>query len=145
MSSPFQKKFSAKSPVGPTPLTKKSPCYQKDDIKSGFQPNRANVELDKTTRLTRDSQVVRDRKSGEVVIGGGHDSSGKFIPKTEAQKALDRDQDPRNPKGSEAKERAKARKEKDFNKPENVAKRKANKAKLDAARKAKQERDNKKS
>jgi len=30
MSSPFQKKFSAKSPIGETPLTKKSPCYQTD-------------------------------------------------------------------------------------------------------------------
>ncbi len=144
MSSPFQKKFSAKSPIGPTPLTKKSPCYQTDDTKSGFQPNRANVELDKTTRLTRDSQVLKDRKSGEVVIGGGYDSSGTFVPKTDAQKALDRDQDPRNPKGSESKKRFKARKEEEFNKPENVAKRKANKAKLDAARKAKQERDKKK-
>jgi hypothetical protein len=120
----------------------KSPLYQ--DIRGGFQPNRANVELDKTTRLTRDSQVVKDRKSGEVVIGGGYDSGGKFIPKTAAQKALDRAQDPRNPKGSEAKKRYKARKEKEFNKPENVAKREANKAKLDAARKAKQERDKKK-
>jgi len=144
MSSPFQKKFSAKSPVGPTPLTKKSPCYITDDKKSGFQPNRADVELNKTTRLTRDSQVLKDRKSGEVVIGGGYDSSGTFVPKTDAQKALDSDQDPRNPKGSEAKKRYKARQEKEFNKPENVAKREANKAKLDAARKAKQERDKKK-
>jgi hypothetical protein len=86
MSSPFQKQFSAKSPIGETPLTKKSPCYKTDDKKSGFQPNRANVELDKTTRLTRDSQVVRDRESSEVVIGGGYDSSGTFIPRTAAQK-----------------------------------------------------------
>jgi hypothetical protein len=86
MSSPFQKKFSAKSPIGETPLTKKSPCYQTGDKKSGFQPNRANVELDETTRLTRDSQVLKDRKSGEVVVGGGYDSDGKFIPRTAAQK-----------------------------------------------------------
>ena len=86
MSSPFQKKFIAKSPVGPTPLTKKSPCYITDDKKSGFQPNRADVELNKTTRLTRDSQVLKDRKSDEVVIGGGYDSDGKFIPRTAAQK-----------------------------------------------------------
>jgi hypothetical protein len=76
MSSPFQKKFSAKSPIGETPLTKKS----------GFQPNRANVELDKTTRLTRENQVVKDRESGEVVVGGGYDSEGEFIPRTAAQK-----------------------------------------------------------
>ena len=86
MSSPFQKKFSAKSPIGETPLTKKSPCYQTGDKRSGFQPNRANVELDETTRLTRDSQVLKDRESGEVVIGGGYDSDGKFIPRTAAQK-----------------------------------------------------------
>tara|TARA_B110000285_G_scaffold49412_1_gene56130 strand:+ start:62 stop:514 length:453 start_codon:yes stop_codon:yes gene_type:complete len=62
----------------------KSPLYQ--DKKSGFQPNRGTVELDKTTRLTRDSQVLKDRESGEVVIGGGYDSDGKFIPRTAAQK-----------------------------------------------------------
>ena len=62
----------------------KSPLYQ--DKKSGFQPNRATVELDDTTRLTRDSQVVKDRKSSEVVVGGGYDSSGTFIPRTAAQK-----------------------------------------------------------
>ena len=116
----------------------KSPLYQ--DRRGGFQPNRANVELDKTTRLTRDSQVLKDRKSDEVVIGGGYDSSGKFVPKTKAQKATDFDRDPRSPKGSEAKKRFKARKEKEFNKPENVAKREANKAKLDAARAARDKR-----
>ena len=139
MSSPFQKKFSAKSPIGETPLTKKSPCYITDDKKSGFQPNRANVELDDTTRLTRDSQVVKDRKSGEVVIGGGYDSSGKFIPRTAAQKKSATEE-----QLATRKAKAKKTEEKEFNKPENVAKREANKAKLDAARKAKQERDKKK-
>ena len=99
---------------------------------------------DKKTRLTMDGGVVYDQRSGEVVIGGRHNAQGEFVPKTEAQKARDWDQDPRNPKGSESKKRFKARKEKEFNKPENVAKREANKAKLDAARKAKQERDKKK-
>ena len=103
----------------------KSPLYQ--DKKSGFQPNRANVELNNTTRLTRDGGVIRDRKSGEVVVGGTEDSSGMFVPKTAEQKARDWDQDPRNPKGSETKKRLKARLEKEFNKPENVAKREANK------------------
>lgn len=139
MSSPFQKKFSAKSPVGPTPLTKKSPCYITDDKKSGFQPNKADVELNKTTRLTRDSQVVKDRKSGEVVIGGGYDSDGKFIPRTAAQKKSATEE-----QLATRKAKAKKKKEDDFNKPKNVAKREANKAKLDAARKAKQERDKKK-
>ena len=116
----------------------KSPFYK--NKRGGFQPNRANVELDKTTRLTRDSQVLKDRKSGEVVIGGGYDSGGTYVPKTDAQKALDLDQDPRNSKGSEAKKRYKARQEEEFNKPENVAKREANKAKLDAARVARDKR-----
>ena len=105
----------------------KSPLYQ--DKKSGFQPNRANVELNNTTRLTRDGGVIRDRKSGDVVYGGQVDSSGTFIPKTAEQEASAWDQDPRNPKGSETKKRFKARQEKEFNKPENVAKREANRAK----------------
>ena len=29
---------------------------------------------------------MKDRESGEVVIGGGYDSGGKFIPRTAAQK-----------------------------------------------------------
>jgi hypothetical protein len=112
----------------------KSPLHQ--DKRSGFQPNRARVELNDTTRLTWDGGVLRDRKSGGVVIGGSEDSSGTFIPKTAEQVASDWDQDPRNKKGSEAKKRFKASKEKEFNKPENVAKRKANKAKMDAKKAA---------
>ena len=132
MSSPFQKKFSAKSPIGPTPLTKKSPCYQTDDKKSG----------EKTTY--RDGTVIRDKATNKVILGGGNDAGGDYVGKTAQQKASDWDQDPRNTKGSEAKRRAKVREEKKFNDPANVAKREANKAKLDAARKARQERDKKK-
>ena len=112
----------------------KSPLYQ--DKKSGFQPNRANVELNNTTRLTHDGGVLRDRRSGEVVIGGAVDSSGTFIPRTAEQKASDWDQNPTNPKGSETKKRFKAKQEKESNKPENIAKREANKAKMDAQRAA---------
>ena len=130
MSSPFQKKFSAKSPIGQTPLTKKSPCYQTGDKKSGKY-------------ISSGSGVKIEADTGKVKVGGGY-LNDSYIPKTKSQKALDWDQDPRNTKGSEAKKRAKARKEKAINKPENVAKREANKAKLDAARKAKQERDKKK-
>ena len=108
----------------------KSPLYQ--DEKSGDPKN------------TRDGGVIFDSKSGEVIFGGGTRRDGTYVGKTDAQKASDWDQDPRNPKGSETKKRLKARQEKEFNKPENVAKRKANKAKLDAARKAKQEKDKKK-
>jgi len=84
MSSPFQKQFSAKTPIH-MGGSGKSPLYQ--DKRSNIQPNRANVELDKTTRLTRDAQVLKERESGEVVIGGGYDSEGKFIPRTASQKA----------------------------------------------------------
>ena len=130
MSSQFQKQFSAKSPIGETPLTKKSPCYKTDDKKSGkYISNGSGVKIEADT--------------GRVAVGGGY-LNGTFIPKNADQKASDWDQDPRNPKCSEAKRRAKVREEKKFNDPANVAKREANKAKLDAARKARQERDKKK-
>jgi len=130
MSSPFQKQFSAKSPVGPTPLTKKSPCYQTDDKRGGkYISNGSGVKIEADT--------------GRVAVGGGY-LNGTYIPKNADQKASDWDQDPRNTEGSEHKRRYKARQEKEFNKPENVAKREANKARLEAARKAKQERDKKK-
>ena len=115
----------------------KSPLYQ--DKKSGFQPNRGTVELDNTTRLAREGTIFKDRKSGEVVIGGGYDSDGKYVPRTAAQKKSATEE-----QLATRKTKAKKTKEKEFNKPENVAKREANKAKLDAARKAKQERDKKK-
>ena len=92
---------------------------------------------DKKTRLMADGSVIRDRKSGDVVIGGAHNAHGEFVPRTAAQKASAWDQDPRNKKGSEAKRRyketRKRRQEEEFNKPENVARREANKAKRDAA------------
>lgn len=106
----------------------KSPLYQ--DKKSGKY-------------ISDGSGVKIEADTGRVAVGGGY-LSGTYVPKNAAQKASDWDQDPRNPKGSEAKRRYKARQEKEFNKPENVAKRKAGRAKLDAARKAKQERDKKK-
>ena len=111
----------------------KSPLYQ--DRRGGFEPNRANVELDKTTRLTSDAGVIRDRKSGEVVVGGGYDSSGTFVPRTAAQKKSATEE-----QLATRKAKAKKKKEDDFNKPENVAKRKVNKAKLDAARAARDKR-----
>ena len=108
----------------------KSPLYQ--DKKSG------------DTKNTTDGGVIFDSKTGKVIFGGGTRRDGTYVPKTAEQKAQDWDQDPRNPKGSENKRRYKARQEEEFNKPENVAKREANKAKREAARKAKQERDKKK-
>ena len=93
--------------------------------------------------ISNGSGVKIEADTGKVQVGGGY-MNGTYVPKTAEQKASDWDQDPRNPKGSETKKRLKARQEKEFNKPENVAKREANRAKLDAARKAKQERDKKK-
>jgi hypothetical protein len=106
----------------------KSPLYQ--DTRSGKY-------------ISNGSDVKIEADTGRVVRGGGY-LNGAYIPKNADQKASDWDQDPRNTKGSEHKRRYKARQEKEFNKPENVAKREANKARLEAARKAKQERDKKK-
>ena len=78
------------------------------------------------------SGVKIEADTGKVQVGGGY-IGGTYVPKTDAQKTSDWDQDPRNKKGSEAKRRLKARQEKEFNKPENVAKREANKARLAAA------------
>ena len=62
----------------------KSPLYK--DKKAGFQPNRASVESDNTTRLTREGTIAKNRSSGSVVVGGGYDSEGKYVPRTAAQK-----------------------------------------------------------
>jgi len=48
----------------------------KKDKEKSVQPNRADVEVDKTTRLTREGTIVKSRNSGGVVIGGGYDSLG---------------------------------------------------------------------
>ena len=106
----------------------KSPLYQ--DKKSG------------DTKNTRDGGVIFNSETGKVVFGGGTRRDGTYVGKTDAQKASDWDNDPRNQKGSESKKRLKASQEKEFNKPENVAKREANRAKRDAqkaAAKAKRE------
>jgi len=108
----------------------KSPLYQDDQ-----------------TRLTADGSVIRDRKSGDVVIGGGYNAQGEFVPQTKEQKATRWDRDPRNPKGSESKKRYKAaqkiKQEEAFNDPKAVARREANKAKLEAAKAARAARDKK--
>lgn len=105
----------------------KSPLYQ--DKRSGKY-------------ISTGTGVKIEADTGKVQVGGGY-IDGTYIPKTEAQKASDWDQDPRNPKGSERKRRYKEAKKREFNKPENVAKREANKAKLDAALAARKARDKK--
>jgi hypothetical protein len=143
MSSPFQKKFSAKSPIGPTPLTKKSPCYQNEDNKSGDGDKKSGnlpqqVDEYPNSRLVREGSVVRERATGKVVIGGGYDDAKRFIPKPASQIEGER-----KAKAEIKKAKFKKRKEAEFNKPENVAKRKANKAKLEAAKAARAARDKK--
>lgn len=108
-----------------TGASQESPLYQ--DIRSGKY-------------ISTGTGVKIEADTGKVQVGGGY-IDGTYIPKTASQKALDWDQDPRNPKGSERKRRTKEAKEREFNKPENVAKRKANKEKLDAALAARKARD----
>jgi len=62
----------------------------KKDKKKSVQPNRADVEVDKTTRLTREGTIVKSRNSGGVVIGGGYDSQGRYVPRTAKQKSKGR-------------------------------------------------------
>ncbi len=62
MSSPFQKKFSAKSPIGETPLTKKSPCYQVDPtVKNELKPGEK-----KEGRPTFETSTTGDIKKGRT-------------------------------------------------------------------------------
>jgi hypothetical protein len=62
MSSPFQKKFSAKSPIGETPLTKKSPCYQIDPtVKNELKPGEK-----KEGRPTFETSTTGDIKKGRT-------------------------------------------------------------------------------
>jgi len=55
MSSPFQKKFSAKSPIGGTPLTKKSPLCQ--DLKEG------DYKVTKSTTGLEGENIATERKA----------------------------------------------------------------------------------
>ena len=129
------------------PIASHGSWISKHSIAAGSPVHMGGSGKDKKSgdpKNTRDGGVLFDSKSGKVIHGGAYAQDGTYVPKTAEQKASDWDQDPRNTKGSEAKKRAKARKQKEFNKPENATKREANKAKLDAARKAKQERDKKK-
>jgi hypothetical protein len=106
----------------------KSPLYQ--DKKSGKY-------------ISYGSGVKIEADTGKVQVGGGY-MDGTYIPRTAEQKALSFDQDATKRGSSAYKAKHKKAKKEEFNKPENVAKREVNKAKLDAARKAKQERDKKK-
>ena len=86
----------------------KSPLYQ--DQRSGKY-------------ISDGSGVKIEADTGKVQVGGGY-IGGTYVPKTDAQKESDWDNDPRNQKGSEAKRRTKARLA-----AQSAAKREANKAK----------------
>ena len=87
-------------------------------------------------RLTWDGGVLYDQRAGEVVIGGRHNAQGEFVPETNAQ--IEREA---QIKAEDKKAKIKKRKEAEFNKPENKARREANKAKQDAALAAREARD----
>ena len=102
------------------------------NIAKSFAPSPMNQDKRSGKYISDGSGVKIKADTGKVQVGGGY-IGGTYVPKTAAQKASDFDQDPRNQKGSEAKRRTKARLEAKFNKPENVAKREANKTKRAAA------------
>ena len=56
------------------------------DKKKSVQPNRGEVDENPNTRLVRDGSIIRERATNKIVIGGGEDASGKFHPRTDAQK-----------------------------------------------------------
>ena len=58
MSSPFQKKFSAKSPIGKTPLTKKSPCYQTDLKEGDYKVTKSTTGLGGENIATERQAVI---------------------------------------------------------------------------------------
>ena len=62
----------------------------KKDKKKSVQPNRGEIDENPNTRLVRDGSIVRERATNKIVIGGGEDSSGKFHPRTAAQKSRDK-------------------------------------------------------
>jgi len=62
----------------------------KKDKKKSVQPNRGEVDENPNTRLVRDGGIIRERATNKIVIGGGEDASGKFHPRTDAQKKLDK-------------------------------------------------------
>lgn len=60
----------------------KSPLYQ--DKRSGNLPKQ--VDENPTSRLYREGSVIRERATGNVVIGGRYDDTGKYVPRTAAQR-----------------------------------------------------------
>jgi len=60
------------------------------DKKKSVQPNRGVVDKNPTSRLVYDGSILRERATNKIVLGGGRDASGKFHPRTEAQKKADK-------------------------------------------------------
>jgi len=69
----------------------KSPLYQ--DKKSGNLPKQ--VDENPTSRLYREGAVIKERATGDVVIGGFTDDTGKYVPRTAAQRRPTKDTRPR--------------------------------------------------
>ena len=58
----------------------------KKDKEKSVQPNRGKIDENPTSRLVRDGDIIRERATNKIVVGGGEDSSGKFHPRTAQQK-----------------------------------------------------------
>lgn len=69
----------------------KSPLYQ--DKKSGNLPKQ--VDENPTSRLYREGAVIKERATGDVVIGGFTDDTGKYVPRTAAQRRPTKETRPR--------------------------------------------------
>jgi hypothetical protein len=72
MSSPFQKKFSAKSPIGETPLTKKSPCYQKDLREGDYTVTKSTTGLS-GEKIATERQAIIPGTPGKTYEQAGVD------------------------------------------------------------------------
>jgi hypothetical protein len=60
----------------------KSPLYE--DKKSGNLPKQ--VDENPTSRLYKEGAVIKERATGNVVVGGFTDDTGKYVPRTAAQR-----------------------------------------------------------
>ncbi len=86
----------------------KSPLYQ--DKKSGNLPKQ--VDENPSSRLYREGAVVKERSTGDVVIGGFTDDTGKYVPRTAAQRRPTKDTRPREERKKDFLAKQKAHREK---------------------------------
>ena len=86
----------------------KSPLYK--DKKSGNLPKQ--VDENPSSRLYREGAVVKERSTGDVVIGGFTDDTGKYVPRTAAQRRPTKDTRPREERKKDFLAKQKAHREK---------------------------------